>query len=57
MSEIFIQNIFVQFGGLVFEQTIGIPMGTNSAPLFADSFLCAYEADNLQGFLELKKQN
>ena len=28
-----IDNIFVRFGGKVFRQVIGIPMGTNSAPL------------------------
>ena len=34
-----IDNIFVEFGGLVFQQTIGIPMGTNCAPLLADFFV------------------
>jgi hypothetical protein len=33
----------------VFQQTIGISMGTNCAPLLADLFLHAYEADFLQG--------
>ena len=37
-------NIFVRFGGKVFRQVIGIPMGTNSAPaLLADLFLHIYE--------------
>ena len=36
-------NIFVRFGGRVFRQVIGIPMGTNSAPLLADLFLHTYE--------------
>jgi hypothetical protein len=40
-----IDNIFVLFGGLVFQQTIGIPMGTNCGPLFTDMFLHAYETD------------
>ena len=40
-------NIFVQFGGQVFQQTIGIPMGTNCAPLLADLFLYSYESDFL----------
>jgi hypothetical protein len=31
----FIDNIFVEFGGLVFRQMIGIPMDTNCAPLLA----------------------
>ena len=38
-----IDNIFVRFGGKVFRQVIGIPMGTNSAPLLADLFLHTYE--------------
>ena len=33
MVEILIDNIFVQFGGHPFRQVIGIPMGTNCAPL------------------------
>ena len=39
-----IGNIFVQFGGRLFRQVIGIPMGTNSAPLLAVRFL--YSCDN-----------
>ena len=30
MLECLIDNIFVMFGGLVFQQTVDIPMGTNS---------------------------
>jgi len=41
MLEFLIYNIFVMFGGRVFQQTVGIPMGTNCAPLFADLFLYA----------------
>ena len=33
MPEYLIDNIFVEFGGRIFQQTIGIPMGTNCAPL------------------------
>ena len=36
MVEILIDNIFVIFGGRVFQQTVGIPMGTNCAPLLID---------------------
>ena len=32
-------DINVRFGSSVFRQVIGIPMGTNSAPLLADLFL------------------
>jgi hypothetical protein len=34
-----IDNIFAVFGNQIFQQTVGIPMGTNCAPLFADLFL------------------
>ena len=36
MLEPFFENIFVLFGGCVFQQTVGITMGTNCAPLLAD---------------------
>ena len=39
MTEFLIDNIFVQFGERLFRQVIGIPMGTNCAPLLADLFL------------------
>ena len=38
MIEILIDNIFVQFGGCLSCQVIGIPMGTNCASLLADLF-------------------
>jgi hypothetical protein len=34
-----IDNNYIRFGGTVFHQTIGIPMGTNCAPLLADFIL------------------
>ena len=40
-----IDNIYVRFGNSVFRQLIGIPMGTNSAPLLADLFLHTFEYD------------
>ena len=43
MTEFLIDNIFVQFGGRLFRQAIGIPIGTNCAPLLADLFLYSYE--------------
>jgi hypothetical protein len=46
-----IDNIFV-FGGHVFQQTVGIPMGTNCAPLHDDLFLYSYEADFIHGLLK-----
>jgi hypothetical protein len=52
MLEFLIDNIFVIFGERVFQQTVGIPMGTNYAPLLADLFLYSYEADFIQGLLK-----
>ena len=36
------ENIYVQFDGMVYQQKVGIPMGTNCAPLIADLFLYCY---------------
>jgi hypothetical protein len=48
MEEMFlIDNIFVSFGGTLFQQVVGIPMGTNCAPLLADLFLYSYESELL----------
>jgi hypothetical protein len=52
MLEFLIDNIFVMFGGRIFQQTVGMPMGTNCAPLLADLFLNSYEANFIQGLLK-----
>ena len=36
-------NIFIRFGSKLYRQIVGIPMGTNCAPLLADFFLFCYE--------------
>ena len=51
MLEFLIDSIFVIFCGRVFQQTVGIPMGTNCALLLADLFLYSYEVDFIQGLL------
>ena len=51
MLEFRFDNIFVVFAGKVFQQIIGIPMGTNCAPLLADIFLYSYEAEFIQSLL------
>ena len=38
-----LDNIFIRFGTKLYRQVIGIPMGTNCAPLIADLFLFCYE--------------
>ena len=57
MLEVLIDNIFVIFGGRVFQQTVGIPMGTKCAPILADLFLYSYEADFIQGLLKKEKES
>ena len=55
MLEFLIDNIFVSFGEALFQQVVGIPMGTNCAPLLADLFLCSYESEFLQNLVKDKK--
>ena len=38
-----VENIYIQVGNKIFRQTIGIPMGTDCAPLLANLFLFYYE--------------
>ena len=40
-----LDNIFIRFGTKLYRQIVGIPMGTNCAPLIADLFLFCYEKD------------
>ena len=40
-----LDNILIRFGSKLFRQNVGIPMGTNCAPLVADLFLFCYERD------------
>ena len=37
--------IYTKFGLILYRQIVGIPMGTNCAPLIADLFLFCYERD------------
>ena len=56
MLEFLVDNIFVVFGGKLFQQTVGIPMGTNCSPLLADIFLYSYEAQFVQSLLSTGKK-
>ena len=55
MLKFLIDNIVVSFGGALFQQVVGIPMGKNCAPLLADLLLCSYESQFLQNFVKDKK--
>ena len=43
----------MQFGGRLFHQVIGIPMGTNCALLLADLFLYSYENEFLGNIIRI----
>ena len=47
-------NINIRFGTQFYRQIVGIPMGTNCAPLVADLFLFCYERDFMK---ELSNDN
>ena len=51
MLEFLVDNIFVAFAEKVYQQIVGIPMGTNCAPLLSDIFLYSYEAEFIQSLL------
>jgi hypothetical protein len=57
MLEFLIDNILVSFGGTLFQQVVGIPMGTNCAPLLADLFLYSCESEFLQKLVKDKKMH
>ena len=46
-----LSNTFFSFGGRVFHQVKGIPMGIQPAPLIANLFLAAYEFEFFQRLL------
>ena len=47
------ENIYVQFNGMIYQQIVGIPMGTNCAP--ADLFLYRYERDFMSNLQKSKR--
>ena len=53
-----LDNICIRFGTKLYRQTIGIPMGTNCAPLVADLFLFCYERDFMKSLMKsLSREN
>ena len=40
-----LDNLFIRFGSKLYGHIVGIPLGTNCAPLIADLFLFCYERD------------
>ena len=50
-----LDNIFIRFGTKLYKQVVGIPMGTNCAPLIADVFLFCYERDFMMSLSDDKQ--
>ena len=55
-TEFLVDNIYVRFGGQLFWQIFGIPVGRNCAPLLADVFLYSYENDFLDKLIKEGKR-
>ena len=50
-----LDNIYIRFGTKLYRQIVGIPMGTNCAPLVADLFLFCYERDFMMSLSDVKQ--
>ena len=50
-----LDNIYIRFGSKFYIQIVGIPMGTNCAPLIVDLFLLCYERDFMLSLSEDNK--
>ena len=50
-----LDNIYIRFGTKLYRQIVGIPMGTNCAPLIADWFLFCYEKDFMTSLSDVKQ--
>ena len=55
MVELLIDNIFVEFGGHIVQQNIGIPMGTNCVHHIVDRFLYSHDAEFVQTLIKDNK--
>jgi hypothetical protein len=51
MFGFFVDIIYIVFGDQMSQQSVGIPMGTNCSPLFADLFLYSYKAEFVKKLL------
>ena len=50
-----LDNIYIGFGTKLYRQIVGIPMGTNCAPLVADLFVFCYERDSMTSLSDVKQ--
>ena len=49
------ENMYVQFDGMIYQQIVEIPMGTNFVPLIADLFSYCYERDLMSDLNKSKR--
>ena len=52
MTDILVNNIYVRLGVQLFQQMVGIPIGTNCVPLLADLFLYSHENEFLDKLIK-----
>ena len=57
MIEFLVDKMYVRFCGQLFQDMVGIPMGTNCVPLLADVFLYSYENEFLDKLIKEGKRN
>ena len=50
-----LDTIYIRFGTKLYRQIVGIPMGTNCAPLVTDLFLFCYESDFMTSLSDVKQ--
>ena len=50
-----LDNIYIRFGTNSYRQIVGIPMGTNCAPIVADLFSFCYERDFITSLSDVKQ--
>ena len=50
-----LDNIYIRFGTKLYRQIVGIPMGTNCAPLIADLFLFCCERDSMTSLSDVEQ--
>ena len=50
-----LDNTYTKFGTKLYRQIVGIPVGTNYAPLLADLFLFCYERDFMTSLSDVKQ--
>ena len=50
-------NIYIRVGTKLYRQIVGIPMGTNCAPLVVDLFLFCYERDIMKDLSSYNQAN